>query len=191
MPGWLSNNVPALTVLTGNEQASFDTEAASGANPQTGALSLTQLASALSYYSANISETLVAGSRYFTQVNVGTPITLNGLQVLIGGTGGTDKWLVELHSSTGALLATSALAGATVGTANTWQQFAFTSAYNIVAGTYYLAVQTNGTTATLAAINSPTYPLFTGSATGTFGTSASITPPTAYTAGVGPRMLFY
>ena len=61
-------------------------------------------------------------------------------------------------------------------TASTWQQIAFTATYNLtVPGTYWLVVQSNGTTAKLATLNSATNPTLTGSATGTLGTAASIT----------------
>lgn len=194
MAGWLTNQVPQLTQSTGLEQASFDTENASGQNPQTAAISVAQLAVLGLYYGTFLAagKTLVAGSRYFIQQNIGAPGVLTGINVLVGGTGGTDKWLVELHSPTGVLLATSALAGVTAGTAATWQQIAFTATYNLqVPGLYWVTVQTNGTTATLACINSPTYPLFTGSSAGTLGTSASITPATTYTANLGPIAFVY
>ncbi len=192
MAGWLSNGVPGLASATGAETISLDTNISSGSNPQTEALSLQQLALAISFYNTKLDETLVAGSRYYTSVNIGVPQTFTGIGVEIGTTGGTDKWIFELHGPTGLLLATTALAGVTTGTASTWQQIAFTATYNVtIPGTYWLAVQTNGTTATLATLNSPTSTLLTGSATGVFGTSASITPPTTYTANLGPKALLY
>lgn len=191
MSGINTNGLPQTAALYGSELFVLDTETAQGVAPQSGSISLAQLAIADKFYGNVLDKTTVAGSRYFTQVNVGAADNFTGIGVLIGGTGGTDKWLVELHDSNGNLVATSATAGATVGTANTWQQFAFTSAYAAPAGTYYLVVQTNGTTAKLATLNSPTNPLYTGSATGTFGTGAAITPPTSYTANVGPCALLY
>ena len=52
----------------------------------------------------------------------------------VGGTGGTDKWIAELHDSAGNLLATSATAGVTAGTAGQWMQLPFTAAYSAPPG---------------------------------------------------------
>ena len=193
MPGYLTDGLPTATITTGAELLYADGPAVAGQASPSQAITLAALSVQAQYYGNTLSKTLVAGSRYFTQFNYtgAANTTLTGLQVLIGGTGGTDKWLVELHNAAGALVATSALAGATVGTASTWQQFAFTSTFSLAPGTYWVAVQTNGTTATLATYNAPIFPLFTGSATGTFGTSASITPPTTYTANLGPVITPY
>lgn len=192
MAGWLTDGVPALVTGTGAETASFDTNNAGGSTPQTGAFTLQELALLISLYATKLDKTMVAGSRYFTSVAIGQPQIFTGIQLEVGLTGGTDKWIVELHGPTGLLLATSALAGTTTGTAATWQQIAFTATYSLtVPGTYFLCVQTNGTTATLATLNSPTSTLLTGSATGVFGTSASITAPTTYTANLGPKAILY
>jgi hypothetical protein len=192
MAGWLANGVPQQTLWTGNEFDSFDTEIASGANPQTAASSLVQQIAANLYFGQVKDKTMVSGSRYYSSIQLGFPAILTGIQVLIGGTGGTDNWLVELHNAAGTMIATSALAGALVGTANTWQRFAFTATYTLtVPGQYFIAVQSNGTTAKLATLNSDVNPTLTGSATGVFGTSASITAPTTYTANLGPMAMVY
>lgn len=192
MPGWLTNGVGNLAQFTGNEQASFDTLLASGSNPQTVSVSLTQLANALLYYSQVKDKTMVAGTRYYSSIVIGQPAVFTGIQALVGTTGGTDLWDFELHSPTGALLATSLATGTTAGTASTWQQLPFTATYNLtVPGQYFLVVQSNGNTAKLATLNSATNPTLTGSATGTLGTAASITPPTTYTANLGPVAMLY
>lgn len=195
MSGYLTNGLPLLAGTTGNERIPVDTQLANGQNPQSSAMSLIQLAAALSFLQNNASTTPVAGTRYYDSVTIGAtgsgPTLLTGIAALIGATGGTDKFIYELHDSTGALVATTALAGVTVGTAGTWQQIPFTAPVSVNPGTYFIAVQLNGTTARLATFNSPTSPLLTGSATGTFGTSAAITPPTTYTAGVGPVAVVY
>ena len=192
MAGWLTNGVGNLAQFTGNEQASFDTQLASGTNPQTVSVSLTQLANAIAYYSQVKDKTMVAGTRYFSSVVIGQPAVFTGIQALVGTTGGTDLWDFELHSPTGALLATTLATGTTAGTASTWQQIAFTSTYTLTTpGTYWLVVQSNGTTAKLATLNSATNPTLTGSATGTLGTAASITPTTTYTANLGPVAMLY
>ncbi len=211
MAGWLTNGFQNAAFVYGGEKFPVDTSLPGGQLPQSEKISLQTLATAVLYLTNFASKTTVAGSRYFSSFDVNAPnpsaadggadqlspvATITGVQVLIGGTGGTDKWIVELHDSTGALVATSALAGVLVGTTGTWQQFPFTSAVSLVPGTYFLVVQTNGNTATPAVYNFPapvaaTTPLLTGSATGVFGTSAAITPPTTYTADVGPVALPY
>lgn len=189
--GWLTPGFPLLSILTGNEQANFDTELSGGQYPQTAALSLLQIAQAVKWLGASASKTMVAGSRYYSSVTLGNDTELTGIGVLVGGTGGTDKWIVELHDSSGAIVATSDTSGTTAGGANGWQRIAFTAPVTVKAGEYFLAVQSNGTTATLGVYEAPDVPVLTGSATGTFGTGAAITPPTTYTASVGPIALVY
>jgi hypothetical protein len=191
MSGWLTNGVPNLPFLTGAEQFSVDTENSGGAVPQTGSVTIAQLVAAVAYFGNTLSKTPVDGTRYYVGVTIGFDTTLTGISALIGATGGTDKFIFELHDSAGTLVATTATAGVTVGTALTWQQIPFTAEYSAVAGDYFIAVQLNGTTARLATYNSPTSPLVTGSAAGTFGTGAAIAPPTTYTAGVGPVTVLY
>lgn len=193
MPGWLTNQVPNFAgPFTGLEQFSVDTGLASGQNPQTAALSIQQLSYAIAYYSQVKDKTMVAGTRYFSSVVIGQGAQFTGIQALVGTTGGTDLWDFELHSPTGALLATSLATGTTAGTASTWQQLAFTTPYTVTTpGTYFLVVQSNGNTAKIATLNSATSAVLTGSAAGTLGTAASITPPTTYTANLGPVAMLY
>lgn len=203
MSGWLSNGLPLLTSVTGNEQFTVDTETAAGAQPETGAVSLQQLAAMVLFFSNNSSKTTVAGTIYYGSFTIGPPAggvvtqvaakTITGLSVLVGSTGGTDLWCVGLYNSAGVLVANSALAGATAGTAGTWQQFAFTTAYQAAPGTYYLALQSNGTTAHPAVYNGPALAsIISGSQTGAFGTLAAISSlSTTYTAALAPVCLPY
>lgn len=194
MSGWLTDGVPLFPTASGLAQVSVDTQLVQGAQPQTAALNLAQLSAIVTMLSNHADKTTVAGSRYFTSMTLGVDTQINGIAALIGTTGGTDKWLAELYDADGNLLATSATAGATVGSAGAVQDFDFTAPYAAVAGTYFLAIQTNGTTAKLATYNMPVGladGLLTGSATGTFGTGANITPPTNYTANLGPVVLPY
>lgn len=195
MAGWLTNGVPVLNAPTGSETVALDTNLSGGASPQEANFNLFQLATAVSLVGNGLDKTMVAGSRYYTAYPISTPQTFTGAQVRVGGTGGTDNWILELHGPTGLLLATTATAGTTAGTANTWQQIAFTATYTVtVPGQYWVAIQSNGTTAKFDSINglaSLTGMPFTGSATGTFGTGASITPPTTYTANLGPKIWLY
>lgn len=191
MAGLLTPGLPQLAQPTGAELTYVDTNLASGAAPQDAMTSLQELAIMLRQFNASIDKTTVNGTRYYRSILIGSQKTLTGISVLVGGTGGTDNWIVELHDVNGNLVATSSLSGTLAGTANNWQQIAFTAAYTAPGGTYYVAVQSNGTTAKFAVLDTPVSPLTTGSATGTFGTSASITPPTTYTANLGPMALPY
>ena len=192
MAGWITDGVGNLAQFTGLEQASFDTQLANGASPQTASISLQQLTAAALYFGQVKDKTMVAGTRYFSSVNIGQPAVFTGIQALVGTTGGTDLWDFELHSPTGALLATSLATGTTAGTASTWQRLAFTATYTLTTpGLYWLVVQSNGTTAKLATLNSDVNSTLTGSATGTLGAAASITPATTYTANLGPMAMLY
>lgn len=193
MAGWLTDGIPQVTTTTGAETFNLDTNTSGGATPQMGSTTLQQLATMISFYNNGLDKTMVAGTRYYSSILIGFPALLTGISVKVGSVGGTDNWIFELHGPTGLLLATTATAGTTAGTANTWQQIAFTSTYNLTApGTYYLAIQSNGTTAKFDSLNAPTSSgVVTGSAAGTFGTGASITPPTTYTANLGPKALVY
>jgi hypothetical protein len=191
MPGWLTNGMPLDADFTGNELFPLDTELSAGSPPQSAAISLVQLAAAVAFYSNTLAVVGVNGTRWYTSVVIGSPTVINGISYLVGSTGGTDKAIVEVHNSAGVLVATSDTSGTTVGTAGTFQQIPLTAAYTAQAGTYFLTVQTNGNTAYIGTYNSPTSPLLTGNATGTFGTGASITPPTTYTAAKGPVALIY
>ena len=115
MAGWITNGVPQVTTTTGAELTNFDTQLANGINPQTGSVSLQQLASLISFYGNDLDKTMVASSRYYSSINIGFPSVLTGISMKVGGTGGTDSWIFELHSPTGALLATTATAGTTAG----------------------------------------------------------------------------
>ena len=211
MSGWLTNGYQNLATFSGSEKFPLDTSAPNGQLPLSAKVSLQSLAAAITLLSNNTSKTTVAGTRYYGSFDVNAPnpaaadggaqqvapvALITGIEVLVGSTGGTDLWIVELHDSTGALVATSATAGTTAGTAGTWQQIPFTSTVQLVPGTYFLTVQSNGTTAKVAVYNYPVQPagtmfLISGSATGTFGTGAAFTPATTYTAGLAPVALLY
>lgn len=192
MAGLYTDGVPQLTLTTGAETAPFDTNAAAGANPQSGALQIQQIADLISFYGNELSKTMVAGSIYYSSINLGFPAILTGLDVKVGATGGTDTWIAALYGPTGTLLASSTLSGTTAGTAATWQRLAFTASYTLTQpGQYFVALQSSGTTATFGSRNANASPTLTGSKTGAAGTLTSITPPTTYTANLGPRILPY
>lgn len=135
------------------------------------------------------------GTAYVGLVFVPMNCTGTGIQYLVGSVGGTDKVIASLHSASGALLANSALAGATVGTAAQLQQVAFTATYALVGpGFYFLALTFNGATAKFRSI-----PAYVNAGTGivgngvtqTFGTAAAFTAPTTFTADKIPVMSLY
>lgn len=132
----------------------------------------------------------VANAIWVNEVVTVQNIMFTGFAWLIGLTGGTDSVIAILYSATGAVLATSALAGTVAGTASTFQRLPFVTPYSAAPGKYFIAVQTNGTTATIATMAAGNH--FTGEITGqTFGTPTSITVPTAFVAGKGPIGMLY
>lgn len=132
------------------------------------------------------------GDRYWAEVYIPDNVTLTGVQFMIGSVGGTDKVIVELHDTAGVLLATSALAGVTVGTAANVQAVPFTATYAAVGpARYFIVCQFNGTTAKFRTHVVPGLSMIAGTVAGTFGTSAAITPGTTYTASKGPIAATY
>lgn len=131
------------------------------------------------------------GDVFWCALYVETPMQINGVNFLIGSVGGTDKAIAALYDASGALLANSALAGATVGTAANMQALDFVTPVTVQPGTYYVAMQFNGTTAKFRTHTVPGQKFVTGSVAGTFGTLAAITPGTTYTANKGVIAVTY
>lgn len=208
MGGFIDNGIPNIAAVSGSERVNLDTQLSGGAFPQSAYVSLQKLAAVLLMLGNNADVTGIANQRFSVSVAIGVTAAqalgapspnslLNGIEFLIGTTGGTDKWIGELHDATGVLVANTDLSGTTVGTASTWQQIPFGTAaapvpYSAAPGQYFMTLIMNGTTAKFRAYNSPGLGLLTQSASGgTFGTNASITPPTTYTASVGPVAVLY
>lgn len=140
------------------------------------------------------STTPSATTVYLTQIYIPYSVTLTGIAVLNAATVGTDKYIVALFNSSGTALANSALAGTTTAGASVYQAIAFTSTYTISApGTYWIALYVNGTTDRFYSI--PTIGQsggLAGSVTGqVFGTVATLTLPTTFTADKGPIAYVY
>lgn len=134
---------------------------------------------------------LVAGTLYCTEIQLPYSKLATGLADLLGSVGGTDKHLVALYDANMNLLANSATAGVTAGTASAYEQISFTSPYYMVGpAQYFGCVQSNGTTATVRMLVTGTQDQYlTTSKTGTFGTiPATITAPTTFTTAVGPYL---
>lgn len=134
--------------------------------------------------------TLVAGTVYYCEVDRGIrdACLLTGIEIFIGGVGGTDKVIVALHDSTGAVVATSNLEGTTFA-ASGQQRVPFTAPITVRPGTYYISVQSNGIIAKIRTLASG----FAGAANviGVFGTIPTITPPTTFQTGKGPIAATY
>lgn len=135
------------------------------------------------------------GTAYTGSIFIPANCTVTGVQYLVGSVGGTDKVIASLHNSTGTLLANSALAGATVGTAAQVQQVALTATYAAVGPAWYhLALTFNGTTAKFRSV--PAYcdagsGVVGNGVTQTFGTAATFTAPTTFTADKVPVASIY
>jgi hypothetical protein len=132
----------------------------------------------ISVLTAGADQVPVAGTVYFAAVYVPHRKTITSIGYLIGSVGGTDKAVAALYNAEGKPIATSALAGVTVGTAATVQELTLTTPIEIEGpGYYYVSISLNGTTARLRV--SVAGGGRGGSAAGAFGTIAAITPPTA------------
>lgn len=142
----------------------------------------------VAYASIGTNTTPVSGTIYVAEVFLPANKTITGIGILNGATVGTDSGIAALYSSAGALLASSALAGAVTAGANAFQEFTLTAPYAAVGPAKYLiAYQVNGTTTRFRSIAVSTYLNFTISQAGVFGTLAAISPvPTATVADVGP-----
>ena len=155
--------------------------------PSTGAVLLSTINTA--------GTTLSASTMYCQEIDLQNGKYATGLAVLNGTTVGTDKHLVALYDGTGNLLANSATAGATTSGASTYQTFAFTAPYYMVApAKYYGCTQTNGTTDTVRMTVTGVQDGYTtkGVTGQTFGTvPATFTAPTTFTTAVGPYYQVY
>lgn len=139
---------------------------------------------------------------WVTDIMVPYNRVVSNISMLSGGTATTDNWLAAIYDSYGVLIASTALAGQLVATANVWQTQAIALTYargttTSAAATsvklsgpqqYYVAVQGNGTTAgMLQTVPAPYQICAAAIAAGTFGTiPATITPPITFTAAKAP-----
>jgi len=147
----------------------------------------------LAFASLGTSAVHVAGTWYRAEIYVPHLAQWTGIGVLNGATVGTDNLMVALYDTNGVLIANSAVAGVLSAGANAMQNIALLQSPILQPGRYFVAVQCNGTTATTrrqAAANGSN--TMTQSAAGTFGTvPTSFTPPTTFTADVGPIAWLY
>ena len=139
---------------------------------------------------------------WVTDIEVPYNRIVKNVSILSGGTATTDNWLWAIYDSYGTLVASSALTGQLLATANSWQTQPIASTYargttNATAATqvqlygpqqYYIAIQGNGTAAGAIQTVPAPYQICAGViAAGTFGTiPATITVPTTFTAAKAP-----
>jgi hypothetical protein len=131
---------------------------------------------------------------YCTELDMPFSIYVSGIGVLNGTTVGTDKHWVILYDSAGAVLATSAVAGATTSGASTYQKFNFITPYYVAGpGRYFACVGSNGTTDTIRhAATGTNDNILGGAVTGqVFGTAAAITVPSTFTTVKAPYFMVY
>ena len=135
------------------------------------------------------------GTQFVTSIYVPVNMTITGVKYLVGSVGGTDKAVVVLYSSAGALLANSTVAssGTTVGTAAQIQTIAFTATYAAKGpALFYVGISMNGNTARLRTVPAHCQgPLWGNSVSQTHGTPAAITAPTTFTADKAPIITLY
>lgn len=132
----------------------------------------------------------IANQIWVCELQVPFNTLVTGLAFLIGTVGGTDKAIAIFYDGVGNVLANSALAGTTVGTASTFQRLAFVTAHPAGIGLHYVGIQTNGTTARLQTQQGGNHNA--GVITGqTFGTPTAITPPSTFTANSAPVVMTY
>jgi hypothetical protein len=146
-------------------------------------------------YGAITSTAPVSGTTFFSQITVQYNRAVTGACVLNGTTASTDQHLVALYDYSGKLVANSAVAGFLASGASLLQCAAFLTPVELSGpATYYLAVQSNGTTGLFGLYVTgnvgPSY--VTGSVTGTFGTiKPTIAPGNAFTTAKGPIGTLY
>ena len=133
----------------------------------------------------------VDGQVFTSAIDIPANCTLTGLSYLIGSVGGTDKAIAMLFDSAGTLLANSATAGVTVGSAATMQRLPFTAPVAIEGpGRYFVGIQYNGNTAKIRTQVWGDHP--TAIDAQTFGVPANLgAVPTTFTTAYGPTVMTY
>ena len=144
----------------------------------------------VAYGSVGTNTTDVDGQLWVTDIFVPFSKRITKIAFLQGATATTDKTLVALYDAEGTLLSKSAVAGATLSGANTFQEQTLLTPLDVYGPTQlYVAVQGNGTAAgairTMKA--STVVNRCAGAIAGVFGTvPTKITVPTTFTADEGP-----
>lgn len=142
----------------------------------------------VAYASLGNATTLIAGQVFVASIYVPFDMTVTNINCLNGGTVGTNAVIYSLYNTAGTRIATTALAGATTSGANAFQTIALTAPLAIQGpGRYFVSVQGNGATDNIRTVAASTFrQIVTNSVAGAFGTLPALTPPTTFTANVGP-----
>lgn len=147
---------------------------------------------ALASIGANTAD--VNGQLWVTDIFIPITRSITKIGFLQGGTATTDNVLVAIFDVNGNKLATSALTGVVLSGANTFQEQTLLAPITLTGpGTYFIAIQGNGTAAgAIQVLTSPNIMNRTSVIAGTFGTvPATITPPTTWTTGQAPVVYVY
>jgi hypothetical protein len=157
-----------------------------------GSLGETVPIGSVAYGSFGNATTNTTGQLLGSTVIINSDITVTSVNILNGGTVGTDKGLVAIYNNNGNLVANSALAGATTSGANAFQSYSLVNPTTLVGpGRYWIVYQANGATDNIRTIAASTFIRRTLTIAGAFGTlPATITLPTTFTANVGPIAFF-
>lgn len=128
---------------------------------------------------------------YIAELWVAANVSATGVAVFNGSAVGTDKLVLAIFDSTGAVVANTATAGTTATGTDAYQKINLTAPVTLKGpATYYVGLQVNGTT---YRFNSHILGGFGASKkTGeTFGTLTAVTPPTTFTTALGPMASLY
>lgn len=124
----------------------------------------------------------VAGTVYFAPICLPYSMTVSKIGYNIGSVGGTDLAIASLYTAGGTLIQSSLIAGTTVGTTATMQELALLSTVDLPMGIYLIGVSVNGTTCRLS--KGVANGNRGGSAAGSFGVLATLTPAITNVAGI-------
>jgi hypothetical protein len=131
--------------------------------------------------------------QFVTSIFLPVNKTLTGIGYLVGSVGGTNLAYAVLYNANGSVVAQTATAGATVGTAANVQTIAFQTTYAATGpAMYYVGISANGNTAKLRTVPANlSFGIFGGQVSQTHGVVAAITAPTDFTAGKAPYVYVY
>jgi hypothetical protein len=147
----------------------------------------------VAYASFGTDFTPAAGSLYTAELFIPKVMTLTGVGFLNGSVVGTDKVIVSVNNASGTTIGYSNLAGVVTAGANSFQQVGFLTPVVVSPGTYYISIQTSGTTDRIRLISASTFvDTNTTSRTGTFGTLLPpLTPINSFVPDAGPIAYVY
>lgn len=146
------------------------------------------------YSSLGTNTTDIAGQVWVTSIYIPVTKTITKLGFLQGATATTDNTVLAIYNSAGTLIGNTALAGAVLSGANTFQEQVLTNpasgSLTLTPGLYFMSVQGNGTAAgALKTVATATFiNVVSEVISGSFGVLPAIAVPTTFTAGQAPIM---